>query len=86
MFAATCKSLWDYVKDEGGTFSSQELSLLAVGNIVAFIVALIAIKSFIGYLTKHGFRIFGYYRIVAGVLILILWKMGYFDGVNVGDF
>jgi undecaprenyl-diphosphatase len=86
MFAATCKSLWDYVKDEGGTFSSQELSLLAVGNIVAFIVALIAIKSFIGYLTKHGFRIFGYYRIVAGVLILILWKMGYFDGVNVGNF
>lgn len=86
MFAATCKSLWDYVKDEGGSFSSQELTLLAVGNVVAFVVAMIAIKSFIGYLTKHGFRVFGYYRILAGVVILVLWKMGYFEGVNVGDF
>jgi undecaprenyl-diphosphatase len=86
MFAATCKSLWDYVKDEGGSFSAQELTLLAVGNVVAFLVALVAIKSFIGYLTKHGFRVFGYYRILAGVVILVLWKMGYFDGVNVGDF
>lgn len=86
MFAATCKSLWDYVKDDGGTFSSQELTLLAVGNVVAFLVAMVAIKSFIGYLTKHGFRIFGYYRIAAGVIILLLWKMGYFNGVNVGDF
>ena len=86
MFAATCKSLWDYVKDEGGSFSSQQLTLLAVGNVVAFLVAMVAIKSFIGYLTKHGFRVFGYYRIIAGALIMILWKMGYFDGVNVGDF
>lgn len=86
MFAATCKSLWDYVKDEGGSFSSQQLTLLAVGNVFAFLVAMVAIKSFIGYLTKHGFRVFGYYRIIAGTLILILWKMGYFDGVNVGDF
>jgi undecaprenyl-diphosphatase len=85
MFAATCKSLWDYV-DEGGRFSSQELLLLAVGNVVAFAVAMLAIRSFVRFLTKNGFRIFGYYRIVAGVIILILWKLGYFDGVNVGDF
>jgi undecaprenyl-diphosphatase len=86
MFAATCKSLLDFVKDEGGTFTSQELTLLAVGNIVAFVVAMIAIRTFIGYLTRYGFRVFGYYRIVAGVLILVFWKLGYFDGVNVGDF
>lgn len=86
MFAATCKSLLDFVKDEGGTFTSQELTLLAVGNIVAFVVAMIAIRTFIGYLTRYGFRVFGYYRIVAGVLILLFWKLGYFDGVNVGDF
>ena len=60
--------------------------VVPVGNVVAFFVAMIAIKTFIGYLTKHGFRVFGYYRIVAGVIILLLWKMGYFDGVNVGDF
>ncbi|MFM7155440.1 MAG: undecaprenyl-diphosphate phosphatase [Bacteroidota bacterium] len=86
MFAATCKSLWDYISDEGGIFTSRELGLLAFGNVIAFIVAMIAIRAFIGYLTKHGFRIFGYYRIAAGIIILLLWKSGYFAGVNVGDF
>jgi undecaprenyl-diphosphatase len=85
MFAATCKSLWDYI-DDGGSFTGEELTLLAVGNVVAFIVALLAIRTFIGYITKHGFKVFGYYRIIVGVIILILWKFGYFDGVNVGAF
>ncbi len=85
MFAATCKSLWDYV-DEGGSFTGEELTLLAVGNVVAFVVAMIAIKAFIGFLTKHGFKVFGYYRIVVGILILILWSTGYFDGVNLENF
>lgn len=86
MFAATCKSLWDYIGEEGGTFTGDELLLLAVGNAVAFIVALIAIRSFIQFLTKNGFKVFGYYRIVVGIIILILWSSGYFDGVRVGDF
>jgi len=86
MFAATCKSLWDFVKDEGGTFSSNEIMLLGVGNIVAFLVAMAAIRYFIHFLTKYGFKWFGWYRILMGIAILILWKMGYFDGVSVGDF
>lgn len=86
MFAATCKSLWDYIDEEGGTFSANDLLLLGVGNVVAFVVAMFAIKSFIQFLTKHGFKVFGYYRIAVGVLILILWALGYFDGVNVGAF
>jgi undecaprenyl-diphosphatase len=86
MFAATCKSLLDYVQDGGVAFSAEEITLLAVGNVVAFLVAMIAIKSFISYLTKNGFRAFGYYRIIMGVVILALWKLGYFEGVNVGDF
>jgi len=86
MFAATCKSLWDYLHDEGGTFSGQELTLLAVGNILAFIVGMLAIRSFVNYLTKHGFKIFGYYRIILGIFLLILWKFGYFNGVNVSAF
>lgn len=86
MFAATCKSLWDYMKDEGGVFTGEELALLAVGNVVAFVVAMVAIKAFIGFLTKHGFKVFGYYRIIVGVIILILWQMGYFEGVSVGNF
>lgn len=86
MFAATCKSLWDFAKDGGGTFSSQEIMLLGVGNLVAFLVAMAAIRYFIQILTKHGFKWFGWYRIVLGIAILVLWKLRYFEGVSVGDF
>ncbi len=86
MFAASCKSLWDYLDEGGGTFSSNDLLLLGVGNVVAFVVAMFAIKSFIRYLTRYGFKVFGYYRIAVGVVILLLWSMGYFEGVNVGAF
>lgn len=86
MFAATCKSLWDYFKDEGGQFTSNEIVLLTVGNVVGFVVAMIAIKAFIQFLTKNGFKLFGYYRIAVGLIILALWAMGYFEGVEVGAF
>ncbi|MBU6342972.1 MAG: undecaprenyl-diphosphate phosphatase [Bacteroidetes bacterium] len=86
MFAATVKSLYDFVKHEGVTFSSDQLLLLFVGNVVAFLVAMLAIRSFIQFLTRHGFKVFGYYRIGVGVLILILWALGYFEGVEVGNF
>jgi undecaprenyl-diphosphatase len=76
MFAATVKDLFDFYK-EGDGLKSDELFLLVIGNIVAFIVAVLAIRSFVAYLTKHGFKIFGYYRIVVGLAILILYAMGY---------
>ncbi|MGQ0827114.1 MAG: undecaprenyl-diphosphate phosphatase [Bacteroidota bacterium] len=76
MFAATAKKMLDYYKD-GIAFNSTEINLLIVGNIVAFIVAMIAIKSFIGFLTKHGFKVFGYYRIIIGLTILILYFSGF---------
>ncbi|MDR0686375.1 MAG: undecaprenyl-diphosphate phosphatase [Dysgonamonadaceae bacterium] len=50
----------------------DNLNLLIVGNIVAFLVAMVAIKFFIDFLTKHGFKAFGYYRIATGAIILIL--------------
>ncbi len=50
----------------------HNLLMLAVGNVVAFIVAMIAIKTFITYLQKHSFRAFGIYRIIAGVAIIAL--------------
>jgi len=75
MFAATVYSLYKFYK-QGGSFGSEELTLLAIGNVVAFIVGLIAIKSFITFLTKHGFKIFGYYRIVLGATILVLYYLG----------
>ncbi|GAA4303085.1 undecaprenyl-diphosphate phosphatase [Compostibacter hankyongensis] len=53
----------------------HNLLLLVVGNAVAFVVAMIAIRTFITYLQKHGFRMFGYYRILVGIVILIMvWK------------
>lgn len=58
---------------------AEEVKLLLVGNLIAFIVATIAIKFFIGYLQKHGFKLFGYYRIIAGVVILALMYSGYME-------
>jgi undecaprenyl-diphosphatase len=53
-----------------------DIQLLIFGNIVAFVVAMLAIKFFIGFLTKYGFKWFGYYRIILGLLILGLWFAG----------
>ena len=57
------------------TFTTDHIQLLVIVNIVAFIVAIIAIKFFIGFLQKYGFRLFGWYRIAAGIILLILiWQ------------
>jgi len=75
MFGAMVLSIYKFFK-AGGSFGSTEITALAIGNVVAFVVALIAIKSFINFLTKHGFKLFGYYRIALGLLILILYYLG----------
>lgn len=69
MFAATAKKLYDFYK-EGHTFTGEEIKLLAVGNVVAFIVAMLAIKSFITFLERRGFKVFGWYRIIIGAIII----------------
>jgi undecaprenyl-diphosphatase len=75
MLAASVKSLWDAHKTNPEVFVKDNMSLLAVGSLVAFIVALLAVRFFITYLQKHGFKLFGYYRILAGSLIIFLvWK------------
>ncbi len=71
MFGATAKKCYDYYKD-GFVLSHEQVNFLIVGNIVAFVVALLAIKTFIGFLTKNGFKIFGYYRIIAGIALLLI--------------
>ncbi|SFU28470.1 undecaprenyl-diphosphatase [Pustulibacterium marinum] len=71
MLGATLKKSFDYYQ-EGFTLNQEQINLLIIGNIVGFLVAMIAIKSFIGYLSKHGFRVFGYYRILAGAAILLI--------------
>ena len=54
----------------------ENIDLLIFGNVIAFIVAMVAIKSFISFLTKHGFKVFGWYRIIVGLTILLLYFLG----------
>jgi undecaprenyl-diphosphatase len=75
MFAATLKSMWDE-KELLMKSTNSEWILLLIGNIVAFIVAYLAIKSFIAFLNKYGFLYFGYYRIALGLLLLVLLLSG----------
>lgn len=74
MFAATCKKLYDFKKD-GIQLSHHEIYILLFGNIIAFIVAVIAIKFFISMLNKNGFKIFGWYRIILGSVLIILYLL-----------
>jgi undecaprenyl-diphosphatase len=75
MFAATVYKLYKFY-DEGPGFQPEHINLLIIGNVVAFIVAALAIKTFIGILNRYGFKAFGYYRIVVGAIILILYFAG----------
>ncbi len=75
MLAASVKSAWDVHKTNPEVFVKDNMSLLAIGSVVAFVVALLAVRFFITYLQHHGFRLFGYYRILAGsVIIFLIWK------------
>ncbi|RYU77882.1 undecaprenyl-diphosphate phosphatase [Hymenobacter persicinus] len=83
MAAAAVKDLYDYYKDAKATgtdlghlFTPEQLKMLALGNVVAFVVALVAIRLFVGFVTKYGFRAFGIYRIIVGGLLLILLGLG----------
>lgn len=71
MLGATVKKCYDYYKD-GYVLTHDQINFLIIGNVIAFIVALLAIKTFIGYLKEHGFKMFGYYRIAAGLILLII--------------
>lgn len=72
MAAATGYKLLKYIKEDG-MLSSEQINILALGNIVAFIVAIIAIRFFIQILTKFGFKFFGYYRIIIGIVFLLYY-------------
>lgn len=71
MLAATGYKLLKHVKDNG-MFSSDQLTTLIIGNVVAFVVAALAIKVFIGMVKKYGFRIWGVYRIIVGAAVLVI--------------
>ncbi|MDR0842613.1 MAG: undecaprenyl-diphosphate phosphatase [Acidobacteriota bacterium] len=78
MFAA---SAWKVLKlvthEESRQVLAGNLNILLFGNVIAFVVAILAIKFFIGFVSKHGFKAFGWYRIVVGALLLLLLGLGY---------
>jgi undecaprenyl-diphosphatase len=75
MFAASGYKLLKGFKNGDLNFDQEQLLLLGVGNVVAFVVSIVAIKFFIGFLQKHGFKVFGYYRIGLGLILLgLMWS------------
>ncbi len=76
MLAASAKSFMDVYKEHKEVLVKDNFITLGIGAVIAYIVALIAVKFFIGYLQKHGFKLFGWYRIVAGLIVLLLLQQG----------
>lgn len=71
MFGASLLKIVKYVVKDGGTFSGAEVGILLVGMIVAFAVSIFVIKFLMDYIKKHDFKVFGWYRIVLGILVLL---------------
>lgn len=66
--------LLQYVAD-GNAFSAHQLTILAVGTAVAFVVSVLAIKFLMSYIRRHDFKAFGYYRIVLGIIVLLYFSL-----------
>lgn len=77
MAGATLLDLLDMFKEGTSWATSNNIMLLIVGCVIAFVVAMLAMKWFVGFLTKYGFKFFGWYRIVIGAIILILLLTGH---------
>ena len=77
MFAATLFKMLKIFTEPGGMeIIKENAGTLIIGNVVAFIVAMLAIKFFINFVTKYGFKAFGWYRIIVGGIILIMMLAG----------
>ncbi len=75
MFGATLLKIKKAIANQ--EFTQNDLPILLLGNLIAFIVAYLAIKSFIQYVSTHSFKVFGYYRIILGTILLVLLLLGY---------
>ena len=77
MFGATLYKMYKLLKTGGTDLIMDNMTALVVGNVVSFIVAMLAIKGFIKYVQKYGFKAFGWYRIIVGGIILAMLALGY---------
>ena len=72
MAGATLLDLIDILKEDATWVNTHDLLMLAVGCVVSFVVALLAMKWFVSFLTKYGFKVFGWYRIIIGIIIIVM--------------
>ena len=77
MAGATLLDLLDLLKGDTTWATSHNITMLVLGCAVAFVVALLAMKWFVSFLTKYGFKAFGIYRIIVGSIIIILLLTGH---------
>jgi len=75
MVGASLLKLVKYILEVGFIFSSTEIIILIVGCLVAFLVSMIVIKFLINYIRKHDFKVFGYYRIILGIIVLLYFLL-----------
>ncbi len=76
MAGATLLDLLDILKEDATWGNTHDLLMLAVGCVVSFVVALLAMKWFVSFLTKYGFKVFGWYRIIIGIIIIVMLLSG----------
>ena len=76
MAGATLLDLLDILKEDATWVNTHDLIMLAVGCVVSFVVALLAMKWFVSFLTKYGFKVFGWYRIILGIIIIVMLLSG----------
>ena len=82
MAAAAGYKLYKLLKDPISAAMLQDnIGALVIGNVVAFVVAIVAIKFFIDFLTKYGFKAFGWYRIIVGSLLIVFLLSGTISNV-----
>lgn len=77
MAGATLLDLLDLMKEETSWATVHNITMLILGCVVSFVVALLAMKWFVAFLTKYGFKAFGIYRIVVGSIIIVLLLTGH---------
>lgn len=75
MFGASLLKVFKFIK-AGSGFMTMEAAVLLVGMIVAFVVSLVVIKMLLGYIRKHDFKVFGWYRIILGIIVLAYFVIG----------
>ncbi|MGO3838768.1 MAG: undecaprenyl-diphosphate phosphatase [Vagococcus sp.] len=74
MFGASALKIYKFISD-GNSFDTTQVMLLSIGSLVAFIVSILTIKFLMGYIKKNDFKVFGWYRIILGSILILYWLL-----------